>query len=110
MGIKRGTGPLLGDHFIQKTAAGSPGGTESISGDLVRPAPGRSGKGRGSWPLWMHEVACLGGERTEASLEKHWSLEPRKGGEESEEGRERRRTSQGPGFLWSPLKGSGLYS
>lgn len=104
MGIKRGTVPLLGDHFIQKAAAGSPGGTESISGDLVRPTPGRSGKGRGSWPLWMHEVAGLGGERTEPSLEKHWRLESRKGGEE------RRRASQGPGLLWSPLKGSGLYS
>lgn len=45
----------------------------------AQPAPERSGKGHGSWPLGVREVAGPEGKRTEPSLEKDWSPESRKG-------------------------------
>lgn len=63
-------------------------GTKSVSSDLIQTTPERSGKGHGSWSLGVYEVAGLGGEKTEPSLEKHQSLGPRRGREESEEGKE----------------------
>lgn len=51
-------------------------------------APERSGKGHGSWPLGVREVAGLGGERTEPSLEKQGASSPEK---------ERRKSKAGGG-------------